>query len=64
MSPEFYKREANRVRLLAADTTDRASTDRLLRLAAEYEDIAEELDGSMRFSGMSVDRRDTRGAER
>jgi hypothetical protein len=40
MTPEFYKREARRHRLLAKQEADPASAERLLQRAAEYDEIA------------------------
>jgi hypothetical protein len=40
MTPEFYKREALRHRLLAKQETDPKAAERLLQRAAEYDEIA------------------------
>ena len=44
MSPKFYRREAARYRLLAGDETDRAKVEQLRRLAAECDDLAEDME--------------------
>jgi hypothetical protein len=43
MSPGFYRREANRYRLLAANA-DREQAARFRRMAAECDDLADDLD--------------------
>jgi hypothetical protein len=40
MTPEFYRREALRHRLLAKQETDADSATRLLQRAAEYDELA------------------------
>ena len=44
MSSAFYRREANRYRLLAANA-DRQQVEQFRRMAAECDDLADDLDG-------------------
>jgi hypothetical protein len=46
MSPGFYRREAERTRRLVADQTDSGTVQQLRRLAAEYDDLADDLERS------------------
>jgi hypothetical protein len=54
----FYRQEADRCRKLAAARPESAAAQRWRQIAAEYELLAESLEGSdrgLRFSGESVD---------
>ena len=44
MSPAFYRREALRHRLMAGQETDHTVVEQLRRAAAEYDDLADELE--------------------
>lgn len=44
MSPEYYRAEAGRVRRLAAEQADLDTARLLLLLAAEYDEVAEQLE--------------------
>lgn len=46
MSPAFYRREATRYRLMAGEEVDRSKSDQFRRLAAESEDLADDLERS------------------
>jgi len=46
MSPAFYRREATRYRLMAGQEADRCKADQFRRLAAESEDLADDLERS------------------
>ena len=49
----FYRREANRYRLLAADA-DRQQADNFRRMAADCDDLADDLDRDASAGGPSV----------
>ena len=53
MSPMFYRREANRYRLLAA-YADRQQAENFRRMAADCDDLADELDRDASPGGPSV----------
>jgi len=44
MSPAFYRREATRYRLMAGQESDRSRADQFRQLAAESEDLADDLE--------------------
>jgi hypothetical protein len=44
MSPAFYRREATRYRLLAGQEPDRTRADQFRRLAAESDDLADDME--------------------
>jgi hypothetical protein len=51
MSPGFYRGEAQRTRRLAADEIDPRLVQQILRAAAEYDDLADDLERSVRRPG-------------
>jgi|1185.fasta_scaffold113519_2 hypothetical protein len=44
MSPQFYRREAVRYRLMAGQEIDHARVQQFRRMAAECEDLADDLE--------------------
>jgi len=44
MSPAFYRREATRYRLLAGTESDRSRAEQFRRMAAESDDLADDLE--------------------
>jgi hypothetical protein len=46
MSPEFYRGEAERTRRRAAEEVDAHAREQLLRMAAEYDGLADEMERS------------------
>ena len=44
MSPAFYRREALRYRLLAGTESDPSRADKFRRMAAESDDLADDLE--------------------
>ena len=46
MSPAFYRREAIRHRLMAGQETDHTAVEQLRRAAAEYDDLADDLEAA------------------
>jgi hypothetical protein len=51
MSPGFYRDEAQRTRRLAAEEIDPRLVQQILRAAAEYDDLADDLEQSVRRPG-------------
>ena len=54
MSPEYYRGEAGRVRRLAAEQADLDTARLLLLLAAEYDEVARQLEAGELYSPRQV----------